>query len=213
MKAINKRTLILTSIVILLPMFVGLALWSRLPEQMPTHFGFNGTADGYSNRLFAVVGLPLFLLAIHLLCTFVMRADPKKQNISEKLVQLSLWIAPAVSLFVGVSMYLSALGYVLNINRFVSVFVGLLFVIMGNYLPKCRPNYTMGIRLPWTLADEENWNRTHRFAGYVWIVVGLVVLASAFFGGINNVLTVLLIAAAASPIVYSYIYAKKHGKI
>ena len=213
MKAINKRTLILTSIVILMPMLVGLALWNRLPERMPTHFNFSGEVDGYSSRLFAIVGLPLFILAMQLLCAFVLRADPKKQNISEKLVQLALWICPAVSLFVGVSMYLSALGYVLNINRFVSVFVGLLFVIMGNYLPKCRPNYTMGIRLPWTLADEENWNHTHRFAGYVWIVVGLAVLASAFLGGINNVLTVLLIAAAASPAVYSYLYAKKHGKI
>lgn len=213
MKAINKRTLILTSAVILLPMLIGLALWNRLPEQMPTHFGFNGTADGYSSRLFAIVGLPMFILAMQLIGAFVLRADPKKQNISEKLVQLTLWICPAVSLFVGVSMYASALGYVLNINRFVSVFVGLLFVVMGNYLPKCRPNYTMGIRIPWTLADEENWNHTHRFAGYVWIVVGLVVLASAFFGGLNNVLTVLLIAAAVSPAVYSYLYAKRHGKI
>lgn len=213
MKAINKRTLILTSAVILLPMLVGLALWNRLPNQMPTHFGFNGTADGYSSRLFAIVGLPMFILAMQLIGAFVLRADPKKQNLSEKLVQLTLWICPAVSLFVGVSMYASALGYVLNINRFVSVFVGLLFVVMGNYLPKCRPNYTMGIRIPWTLADEENWNHTHRFSGYVWIVVGLVVLASAFFGGLNNVLTVLLIAAAVSPAVYSYLYAKKHGKI
>ena len=201
MKAINKRTLILTSAVILLPMLVGLALWNRLPEQMPTHFGFNGTADGYSSRLFAIVGLPMFILAIQLLCAFALRADPKKQNISEKLVQLTLWICPAVSLFVGVSMYASALGYVPSINRFVSVFVGLLFVVMGNYLPKCRPNYTMGIRIPWTLADEENWNHTHRFAGYVWIVVGLVVTASAFSGRMNNVLIVLLIAVAISPVV------------
>ena len=213
MKAINKRTLVLTSIVILLPMFVGLILWNRLPEQMPTHFDFNGTADGYSGRPFAIIGLPLFLLAIQLLCAFALRADPKKQNISEKLVQLTLWICPAVSLFVGISMYASALGFLFNINRLVSVFVGLLFVVMGNYLPKCRPNYTMGIRIPWTLADEENWNHTHRFAGYVWIVVGLVITASAFFGGMNNVLTVLLIAAAASPVVYSYVYAKRHGKI
>lgn len=213
MKAINKRTLMLTSLVILLPMFVGLAMWNRLPERMPTHFNFSGEVDDYSSRLFAIVGLPLFILTMHLFCSFVLRADPKKQNISEKLVQLTLWICPAVSLFVGISMYLSALGYLFNINRFVSVFVGLLFVVMGNYLPKCRPNYTMGIRIPWTLADEENWNHTHRFAGYVWIVVGLVVTAFAFFGGLNHALTVLLIAAVVSPAVYSYLYAKKHGKI
>ena len=213
MKAIPKRTLLVTCIIILLPMFFGLALWNRLPERMPTHFDFSGTADDYSGRPFAVIGLPLFILAMQLFCAVMLRADPKKQNISEKMAQLVLWICPAVSLFVGISMYLSALGYLFNINRFVSVFVGLLFVVMGNYLPKCRPNYTMGIRIPWTLADAENWNHTHRFAGYVWIVVGLVVTASAFFGGLNPVLTVLLIAAAVSPTAYSYLYAKKHGKI
>ena len=213
MKAINKRTLILTSVVILLPMFVGLVLWNQLPERMPTHFNFSGAADGYSSRLFAIVGLPMFILAMQLLCAFVLRADPKKQNLSEKLVQLTLWICPAVSLFVGISMYASALGYMFNTNRFASVFVGLLFVVMGNYLPKCRPNFTMGIRLPWTLADEENWSHTHRFAGYVWIVVGLIVLASAFLGGISNTLIVLLIAATVSPAAYSFLYAKRHGKI
>ncbi len=213
MKAIPKRTLLVTCIIILLPMFFGLALWNRLPERMPTHFDFSGTVDDYSGRPFAVIGLPLFILAMQLFCAVMLRADPKKQNISEKLVQLILWICPAVSLFVGISMYASALGYALNINRFVSVFVGLLFVVMGNYLPKCRPNYTMGILLPWTLADEENWNHTHRFAGYVWSVVGLVITASAFFGGMNNVLIGLLIAVAVSPAVYSYLYAKRHGKI
>lgn len=117
MKAINKRTLMLTSLVILLPMFVGLAMWNQLPERMPTHFNFSGEVDGYSGRPFAVIGLPLFILAMQLFCAVMLRADPKKQNISEKLVQLILWICPAVSLFVGISMYLSALGFAINVSR------------------------------------------------------------------------------------------------
>ena len=213
MKAINKRTLILTSIVILLPMFVGLILWNRLPEQMPTHFGFNGTADGYSGRPFAIIGLPLFLLAIQLLCAFALRADPKKQNISEKLVQLTLWICPAVSLFAGLSIYLSALGFAINISRLGMVFVGLIFIVIGNYLPKCRHNYTVGIRLPWTLDNEDNWNHTHRFAGYVWIIAGVVTLLSVFLGHATVVWVAAIFVASLSPLVYSFVYAKKHGKI
>ena len=213
MKAINKRTLILTSIVILLPMFVGLILWNRLPEQMPTHFGFNGTADSYSGRPFAIIGLPLFLLAIQLLCAFALRADPKKQNISEKLVQLTLWICPAVSLFAGLSIYLSALGFAINISRLGMVFVGLIFIVIGNYLPKCRHNYTVGIRLPWTLDDEDNWNHTHRFAGYVWIIAGVVTLLSVFLGHATVVWVAAIFVASLSPLVYSFVYAKKHGKI
>ena len=213
MKAINKRTLILTSIVILLPMFVGLILWNRLPEQMPTHFGFNGTADGYSGRPFAIIGLPLFLLAIQLLCAFALRADPKKQNISEKLVQLTLWICPAVSLFAGLSIYLSALGFAINISRLGMVFVGLIFIVIGNYLPKCRHNYTVGIRLPWTLDNEDNWNHTHRFAGYVWIIAGVVTLLSVFLSHAAVVWVAAIFVASLSPLVYSFVYAKRHGKI
>lgn len=213
MKAINKRTLVLTSIVILLPMFVGLILWNRLPEQMPTHFGFNGTADGYSGRPFAIIGLPLFLLAIQLLCAFALRADPKKQNISEKLVQLTLWICPAVSLFAGLSIYLSALGFAINVSRLGMVFVGLIFIVIGNYLPKCRHNYTVGIRLPWTLDNEDNWNHTHRFAGYVWIIAGVVTLLSVFLSHAAVIWVAATFVASLSPLVYSFVYAKRHGKI
>ena len=81
MKAINKRTLVLTSVVILLPMLFGLALWNKLPEEVPTHFDFSGTPNGYSGRLFAVVGLPLFVLACHLFSAIVMRADPKSRTL------------------------------------------------------------------------------------------------------------------------------------
>ncbi|MFQ9806189.1 MAG: DUF1648 domain-containing protein [Christensenellales bacterium] len=79
MKAIPKRTLLVTCIIILLPMFFGLALWNRLPERMPTHFDFSGTVDDYSDRPFAVIGLPLFILAMQLFCAVMLRADPKSR--------------------------------------------------------------------------------------------------------------------------------------
>ena len=93
MKAIPKRALLVTCVVILLPMFFCLALWNRLPERMPTHFDFSGTANGYSSRPFAVIGIPLFILAMHLFCAVMLRADPKKQNISEKMAQLGIALA------------------------------------------------------------------------------------------------------------------------
>lgn len=125
MKAINKRTLVLTSIVILLPMLFGLALWNKLPEEVPTHFDFSGTPDGYSGRLFAVVGLPLFILACHLFSAVVTRADPKKQNISEKLMNIVLWICPIVSLYGSAMVYSYALGYAINAARAGTFLVGI----------------------------------------------------------------------------------------
>ena len=191
MKAIPKRTLLVTCIIILLPMFFGLALWNRLPERMPTHFDFGGTVDDYSGRPFAVIGLPLFILAM----------------------QLVLWICPAVSLFAGLSIYLSALGFAINVSRLGMVFVGLIFIVLGNYLPKCRHNYTVGIRLPWTLDNEDNWNHTHRFAGYVWIIAGVVTLLSVFLSHAAVVWVAAIFVASLSPLVYSFVYAKRHGKI
>ena len=160
-----------------------------------------------------MIGLPLFILAMQLFCAVMLRADPKKQNISEKLVQLTLWICPAVSLFVGLSIYLSALGFAINVSRFGMVFVGLIFIVIGNYLPKCRHNYTVGIRLPWTLDNEDNWNHTHRFAGYVWIIAGVVTLLSVFLSHAAVVWVAAIFVASLSPLVYSFVYAKRHGKI
>lgn len=150
---------------------------------------------------------------MQLFCAVMLRADPKKQNISEKMVQLILWICPAVSLFAGLSIYLSALGFAINVSRLGMVFVGLIFIVIGNYLPKCRHNYTVGIRLPWTLDNEDNWNHTHRFAGYVWIIAGVVTLLSVFLSHAAVVWVAAIFVASLSPLVYSFVYAKRHGKI
>ena len=83
MKAIPKRTLLVTCIIILLPMFFGLALWNRLPERMPTHFDFSGTVDDYSDRPFAVIGLPLFILAMQLFCAVMLRRSQKAEYLRE----------------------------------------------------------------------------------------------------------------------------------
>ena len=93
MKA-NKKTLIITSIVTMLPVLIGIICWNRLPDVMATHFGFNNEANGFSSKAFAVFGLPLILLAVLWVGAFVTAHDPKRQNISPKMFSLMLWIAP-----------------------------------------------------------------------------------------------------------------------
>ena len=88
------------------------------------------------------------------------------------------------------------------------ILLGLIFIAIGNYLPKCKQNYTIGIKIPWTLASEENWNRTHRFAGWVWVGGGVVMLLSGFLG-IFWLTLVPAIIMAAVPLIYSYILHKK----
>ena len=95
----NKKFFIGSCIIILLPMIVGFLLWNQLPAQMATHFGKNGVADGYSSKWFAVVGMYLFILAVHIFCAVVTQFDPKKKNIGSKIYRLILCICPVVSLW------------------------------------------------------------------------------------------------------------------
>ena len=172
----NRKTLILASIVTILPMLIGIVFWDRLPDVMATHFGMNNEANGFSSKAFAVFGLPLVLLAILWLGAFVTAHDPKKQNISPRMFSLVLWIVPIISLVVAAMMYPANLGCQLDVTFFSELFLGLLFIIIGNYMPKVRQNNTLGIKIPWTLANEENWNRTHRLAGYLWMICGILIL-------------------------------------
>jgi len=207
----NKKTIIITSIIILLPILVGLFMWNKLPNEIATHFDGNGVANGWSSKTFAVFGFPAFIFACHLICAFVTSVDPKRQQINDKIFKLILWICPAVSWFGAISIYGYSLGWEYNTATAGMIFVGIIFIAVGNYLPKCRHNYTVGIKLPWTLHDEENWNRTHRFAGKIWMAGGLLFLLLAVSGYGNTVIMpIIMLVMIAVPTVYSYLYYIKH---
>ena len=204
----NLKVLILTSVIILLPILAGVILWNQLPEQIPSHWNAAGEIDGWSSKPFAVFGLPLILLAMHWLCVAGTFADPKKANHSSKILHLVLWIIPVVSTLLGALTYAAAMGTDVPMEMVTPIFVGLVLAIVGNYLPKCKQNYTIGIKIPWTLNSEENWNKTHRFAGRLWVVCGLVIMLTGFFGGFWIFLGVVLLMVLA-PFVYSYMLHRK----
>ena len=207
----NLKMLILTSIVMLIPIVVGLLLWNRLPDPMPTHWGINGEVDGWSSKTFTVFGLPAFLLAMHWLCTVASTADPKSKDYHPKMITLMLWICPAVSLILTTFVYGAALGYDFKIEVIMPLLVGLMFIVVGNWLPKCRQTYTMGIKLPWTFASEANWNATHRFGGKVWVAGGIITMATALFGNFW-ILMVILALMVILPTLYSYLYYVRNEK-
>ncbi len=203
-----KGMMLLTSVVTLLPILVGVVLWNRLPDKIATHFGTDMMPDGYSSKAFAVFGLPLVLLALHWICMIITNTDPKSKNIAEKNMIMVLWICPAISVLVNSLAYGYALNSKLRVGFIIILFMGVLFMIVGNYLPKSRQNYTFGIKLPWTLNDEENWNKTHRFAGKVWVLCGVLVCLTAVAEN-PFVFMAIVIAAVVIPTVYSYMLYKK----
>ena len=170
-----KTTLILTTLISLFPMVIGLLLWNRMPDTIATHFGTNNVPNGWSSKTMAVIGIPLFLAALQIFTAVLTFSDPKRQNIGPKMIRLVLWIIPVTSLIICCSIYANAVGIAVDIGFVSNGIVGLLFILIGNYMPKCKQNYTTGIKVPWTLHSQENWNRTHRLAGWVWIIGGVLV--------------------------------------
>ena len=204
----NLKVLIITSLMILLPIVAGVILWDQLPEQIPSHWNLNGEVDGWSSKSFEVFGMPLIMLAIQWLCVLGTGADPKKANHPEKIVHLVLWIIPVINIVLSVVTYAVALGHEVRVEVVMPILIGLVLTIVGNYLPKCKQNYTIGIKIPWTLNSEENWNKTHRFAGWLWTVCGLVIVLTGFLGGFWIFLGVVLLMVLA-PLIYSYLLHRK----
>ena len=206
----ENKSFVITTLLCLVPMALGLALYARLPEQLPTHWDWQGNVNGYMSKPAVVLGLPLFFTAMNGLMHFSLRADPKRANIIGNIRVLIRWTMPVLSLIILPYTYLWALGWQqIPMEKLIPVLVGLLIMGLGNYLPKCRQNYTSGIKLPWTLYDEDNWNRTHRMAGRLWMVGGLGIMVSAFWGG-GTLLLAVILAITLIPGIYSYcLYRKK----
>ena len=208
----HKRTLIVTSIVTALPILAGVLLWDRLPEVMAIHFGMDNAPNGFSGKAFAVFGIPLFCLAMQWVAAFITARDPGKRNISPKLYGVILWIIPVTSLTAALVVYSTNLGYEINITFIMELLMGFMLIFIGNFLPKARRNHSIGIRVPWTLNNEKNWNRTHRFAGYLWVIAGIVIIALTLTGIIRaDWLIAMFFIVAFAPCFYSYLLYVRHS--
>lgn len=154
----NRWRILISSLIILLPAFVRIM----------------------SENAFMPAAGPIFILVIHWICILATAADPGNRDQSKKIMGMMLWICPVVSLFAGGISYAAEKRIDLGLEMAAPVILGVSFMLIGNYLPKCRRNNTIGIRLPWTLGSDENWNKTHRLAGKLWLAGGLVIMLSGF---------------------------------
>jgi len=208
-----KGSLIITSLLNLLPIGAGLILWEDLPEKMPMHWGINGEVDNWGSKAVAVFVMPLILFAAQWLCFFASGLDPKRRNLNPKVLSIVLGIIPGINLAIHAGLYLYALGYEVDMVPIVCALMGVLFILIGNYLPKCKQSYTMGIKLPWTLHDEENWNATHRLGGKLWVCGGVLTIVCGFLPPVAAFIVLMVVVAVmvAVPTIYSYrLYKKKN---
>ena len=215
----NKFTLIIGSIVILLPMLIGIFGERFLADEIAIHWGIGGQADGFASPTFAFIVIPLIFLAVHWLCvllTFIWDRDAADQN--GKMMKVVLWLIPTMSIATSGMMLTVALGYTSRMTGFVLLLIGMIFVVIGNYMPKTVRSRTTGIKIKWTLANDENWNATHRFAGKLYVALGfLCIVASPFVGeSFVYLLLPVIVLCVVLPIIYSYRFYKKQlaeGKV
>ena len=154
------------------------------------------------------------MLLANLLLHVIINNDPKNNGGGSVVATISKWTIPVVSVIVFALCSIYGLGYNLSSTKYVIVAVGILIIFIGNYLPKCRQNYTVGIKLPWTLNDINNWNKTHRMAGVLWIICGILFAVSAFLGRVGEVsIIILIIVMVCVPTAYSFLlYKNKRHK-
>lgn len=193
---------------------ITLLLYSKLPIEVPRHFNISGEVDGWAPKSFVLFTafLPFILGGIIVFCT---KLDPKRSAFTKHHKAYNIFLFAITLFMMGIhwATMLFALGYNIPINKFVIGSMGILFIIIGNYMPQIRPNYTFGIRTPWTLHDEDNWRATHRFGGYMFILIGLLALTCFFVSkeAIAVLFTIGVLVGSLGSYLYSYLYFRKHN--
>lgn len=213
----NKWKLIISSIIIImLPALIGILGGNFLPETIATHWGFDGTADGFMNTTVAFIVMPAELLALHWLCIILTTVIDKNKEQNKKVTSLIFFIMPIMSLFVCGTTLAIALGHTPNsIFAAVLVLLAVMFILIGNYMPKATRNRTFGIKIKWALSNDENWQATHRFAGKVYVITGVVCLLAIPLPvkAFPFLALAVILVSAVIPTVYSYMYYKKQIKM
>lgn len=196
----------------MLPCLIGLLLWNQLPDVLTSHWGGDGVADGTASKAFMVFAVPAIMAGLNLLCMVVTALDPKQVGQNKKAMGIIFWIMPIICIAVTSCVYAIALGNSVDTFLIVPALLGALFVLIGNYMPKVKQNSRLGIKIFWTLHNEENWNKTHRFAGKLWVVGGLLVMLLTLLP--NRLMVTVMIPAmliiALAPMVYSFFIYLNH---
>ena len=207
----NNKNRIISLLIFIIPVMMCIIAYPHLPQVIGTHFDFSGTVNGTMGKFLGTFGILGVMFALQCGMVFFVPKDPKYQNIGGAMQTLTFYSVPVITTIVLAAILAINLGYSISINTITGTMVGLLFIGLGNYLPKTKRNYSVGIKLPWTLDDDDNWNKTHRLGGYCFIVSGFALLLTGFINQLGIGLTVTF-ALMIVPAIYSYLLYQKKTK-
>jgi uncharacterized membrane protein len=213
MKHLSLKNLILVTL-LSAPIIYLKMVYNNLPEKVALHFGADGQPDRYGDKSelwTPILIMMLVALVTYLIVTNIGKIDPKKQTLqSQELMQkLGLTIVCFVSIL---TMYIVYSSYNSTDGKLVFIMLGLFFAAIGNFMNNIKPNYFVGLRLPWTLENEDNWRKTHHLASKLWVSGGLIIAVLAIFitpGLMSKILVAIIIPMVLIPSVFSYRHYQK----
>jgi len=208
----SKKTILIGLLIALLPLIAYAALYSKLPEEVPLQFGLDDTVNRYGSKLELLL-VPVITLATYLLLIVLPKIDPRKDNY-KKFQNFYNFFVIGITLFLDIVFFIILIEIFypnkVPVSKIVFLLTGILFILLGNYMPTIKPNFFMGIKTPWTLSSDTVWIKTHRIGGYSFIFLGIIMLLSIFFNTTFVYIgTFLMIGCATIPIIMSYVYYKR----
>jgi len=208
-KKIFNKTDIAVALLCAAPALAGAFVYNRLPDRIPVHFDVNFNADSYADKKFMLFAMPILMAALQLLCCAVSKVSNEEKAGSRKVLLIVRMIIPVLTFVLYFTMVGFALGVIKDVSFIILGLLSLMFIIIGNYMPKIRMNSVVGVRVSWTLNNEEVWNKTHRFAGRLWVAAGIIIMLAAFLKWFTAAIAITLLCGAVIPLVYSYCIYKK----
>jgi immunity protein, SdpI family len=208
------RPVVLNLGLVVLAFAVTAVVYDHLPMLAPTHWNIDGNVDGRIAKPWGPFVLPLTMAALFALLAILPRISPRNYDMTpfSRTYGAIQFAILGYLFFVNTLVLAAGLGWPVSVNRLMPIGLGGLFAFLGNFMGKVTPNFFVGVRTPWTLADPEVWLRTHRFAGWLMMVTGLAVAVAGPLGVGMRWLLGAMILSALVPAVYSYfIYRRLEG--
>lgn len=207
----SLRTNVLCLILIGMVLAVTAYLYPSLPEQIPTHWNLAGEVDDYTAKPWGVLVMPLAAVFVFIIMKLIPVISPKGFRTDQFRGVINIFTVTLVGFMsvVALLVLLAASGRDVHVNEVVFAGVGLLFIVLGNYMGKVRKNFFIGIRTPWTLASDEVWNRTHRLGGWIFVFIGFFMFLNAFVQFPEGWLIGSIIVLALVPVVYSFVLYRR----
>lgn len=219
-KLVPGKMLLFSAMVVLLMCSISIWAWPQIPDdtRIPTHWNANGKANGYSSKNTGLFMLPEMVAGLSILLTLFPAITPRREHLLRSMRAYKILWGAILLFFLSlhIVIVLAALGKPVPMPKVILSGMGILFMVIGNWMGKVRSNFIMGVRTPWTLSSELSWNKTHRLAGKLFVIAGLIIILTGLLTpnhpAADAIVTVCILAVAIVPVIYSWFVWKNDPK-